>query len=318
MTIRYFDVIIYMIVIYIERGFNVMARSMTGYGRASEVLSGKEILIEIKSVNSKFLDCNIKLPRLYGYLEDKIKSHIQSKGVIRGKIDILVCINEIENSDTQIHVDMAYAKSYIDACRELQATFALTDDITVMNVAKNPQVFTSVHKEEDAEAVWQDVLSVLNSALEGFLAGRLAEGERLKDDLLAKKVQLERLTDHLEARASVYTDTYRTKLESRLKEVLEKYNVEVDSARILTECAIFADKTAIDEELVRLRSHFVSFEEIFKLDEPIGRKLDFLLQEFNREVNTSGSKCSDAESAAIVVDMKCLIEKIREQVQNLE
>lgn len=295
-----------------------MARSMTGYGRASEVLSGKEILIEIKSVNSKFLDCNIKVPRLYGYLEDKIKTHIQSKGVIRGKIDISVYINAIENSDTEVQVDMAYAKSYIDACRQLQAAFSLTDDITAMNVAKNPQIFTSVHKEDDAEAVWQDVVTVLDKALAGFLAGRLAEGERLAKDLLNKKKQLELLTDSLEARASVYTEVYRTKLEARLKEVLEKYNIEVDSARILTECAIFADKTAIDEELVRLRSHFVSFEEIFKLDEPIGRKLDFLLQEFNREVNTSGSKCSDAESAAIVVDMKVIIEKIREQVQNLE
>ncbi len=295
-----------------------MARSMTGYGRASEVLSGKEILIEIKSVNSKFLDCNIKLPRLYGYLEDKIKTHIQSKGVIRGKIDISVYINAIENSDTEIQVDMAYAKSYIDACRQLQSVFSLTDDITAMNVAKNPQIFTSVHKEDDAEAVWQDVATVLDKALIGFLAGRLAEGERLAKDLLSKKKQLEALTDQLEARASVYTEIYRSKLEARLMEVLEKYNVEVDSARILTECAIFADKTAIDEELVRLRSHFVSFEEIFKLDEPIGRKLDFLLQEFNREVNTSGSKCSDAESAAIVVDMKVIIEKIREQVQNLE
>lgn len=295
-----------------------MARSMTGYGRASEVLSGKEILVEIKSVNSKFLDCNIKLPRLYGYLEEKIKTHIQTKGVIRGKIDISVYINAIENSDTEIQVDMAYAKSYIDACRQLQSAFSLTDDITAMNVAKNPQIFTSVHREEDAEAVWKDVSYVLDRALVGFLAGRIAEGERLAADLLNKKAQLEKLTDTLEAKASTYTEVYRNKLEARLMEVLEKYNVEIDSARILTECAIFADKTAIDEELVRLRSHFVSFEEIFKLDEPIGRKLDFLLQEFNREVNTSGSKCSDAESAAIVVDMKVIIEKIREQVQNLE
>lgn len=295
-----------------------MARSMTGYGRASNILSGKEILIEIKSVNSKFLDCNIKLPRLYGYLEEKIKGRMQEKGVIRGKIDILVCINEIENTDTQVHVDMGYAKSYIEACRELQAAFSLTDDITVMNIAKNPQIFTSLHVEDDAEAVWQDVKSVLDSALDGFVERRLAEGQRLADDLLSKKAQLEKLTDALEARADTYTANYRARLEGRLREVLEKLNVEVDSARILTECAIFADKTAIDEELVRLRSHFASFEEIFKLDEPIGRKLDFLLQEFNREVNTSGSKCSDAESAAIVVDMKVLIEKIREQVQNLE
>ncbi len=295
-----------------------MARSMTGYGRASAVLSGKEILVEIKSVNSKFLDCNIKLPRLYGYLEEKIKSYIQSKGVVRGKIDITVNLNEIENKDCQVHIDMGYAKSYIEACRLLRDEFSLADDITVMNIAKNPQIFTSLHSEEDADMVTADVLSVLDNALEGFLNGRADEGQRLASDLLAKKNQLEEMTCKLEKRASVYTEEYRKKLEVRLTEVLEKYDIEIDSARILTECAVFADKTAIDEELVRLRSHFVMFEDIFKLNEPIGRKLDFLLQEINREVNTSGSKCCDAESAKLVVDMKCLIEKIREQVQNLE
>lgn len=295
-----------------------MARSMTAFGRSADVINGREITVELKSVNSKFLDYNIKLPRNYGVFEERIKAHFQKSGVSRGKLDVYLSINEIESSREKICVDRAYAQSYIEACRELKDLFGLEDDITVMNIARNSSVFTSVTEEEDVEQLWNDVKSVVDSALEIFISGREAEGERLTKDLLDKKAQLVTLKEELAKRADVYTKIYRERLETRLNEVLKEKNIVADEARILTECAIFADKTAIDEELVRLDSHLKSFEEIFAQDEPVGRRLDFLLQEINREVNTSGSKCSDAQSAAIVVEMKCVLEKIREQVQNLE
>lgn len=295
-----------------------MARSMTSFGRFSDVINGREITVELKSVNSKFLDYNIKLPRNYGMFEDKIKTYLQKGGISRGKLDVYLSINEIEASREKICVDKAYAQTYISALRELQELFGLKDDISVMTVARNTSVFTSITEEEDLEALWNDVKTVIDKALEIFVMGREAEGKRLKEDLLEKKNQILVLKEELAKRAETYTKNYREKLEARLDEVLKEKNIVVDEARILTECAIFADKTAIDEELVRLDSHLVAFEEIFKSEEPVGRRLDFLLQEINREVNTSGSKCSDAKSAAIVVELKCLLEKIREQVQNLE
>ena len=295
-----------------------MARSMTSFGRFSDVINGREITVELKSVNSKFLDYNIKLPRNYGMFEDKIKTYLQKGGISRGKLDVYLSINEIEASREKICVDKAYAQTYISALRELQELFGLKDDISVMTVARNTSVFTSITEEEDLEALWNDVKTVIDKALEIFVMGREAEGKRLKEDLLEKKNQILVLKEELAKRAETYTKNYREKLEARLDEVLKEKNIVVDEARILTECAIFADKTAIDEELVRLDSHLVAFEEIFKSEEPVGRRLDFLLQEINREVNTSGSKCSDAKSAAIVVEPKCLLEKIREQVQNLE
>ncbi|MBO5745044.1 MAG: YicC family protein [Clostridia bacterium] len=295
-----------------------MARSMTAFGRSSDIINGREITVEIKSVNSKFLDYNIKLPRNYGVFEERIKTHLQKCGISRGKLDVYLSINEIESSREQICVDKAYAKSYIDACRELCRVFDLKDDISVMSIARNTSVFTSISQEEDIESLWSDVKIILDSAIEIFIRGREVEGGRLTQDLLEKRELLVSLKSELEKRAEGYTKAYREKLEARLNDVLKEKNIVVDEARVLTECAIFADKTAIDEELVRLDIHLKSFEEIFNSNEPIGRRLDFLLQEINREVNTSGSKCMDAQSAAIVVDMKCILEKIREQVQNLE
>ena len=295
-----------------------MARSMTAFGRSVCVINGREITVELKSVNSKFLDYNIKLPRNYGMFEEKIKTHLQRSGVSRGKFDVYLSINEIESSREKICVDRAYAASYIEACRELRDLFGLRDDISVMSVARNTAVFTSITEEENIEALWNDVKNVLDAALKIFIEGREAEGKRLTADLLAKKEELVVMREKLSARAEVYTKLYRERLEARLNEVLKEKNIVADEARIITECAIFADKTAIDEELVRLGIHLEAFEEIFRSSEPVGRRLDFLLQEINREVNTSGSKCSDAQSAAIVVEMKCIIEKIREQVQNLE
>ena len=295
-----------------------MARSMTAFGRAAGTVNGKEILCEVRSVNNRYLDVSVKLPRAFGAFEERVKVCLQNKGVSRGKVDVYVAVNVLEDRSAGVALDRAYAESYIAALRELRDAFGLPDDVTVMRVAANKDVFVFSHGEEDEEEAWADVLSVLDKALDAFLARRQTEGENLKRDLLQKKEALVGLADKVEARAENYVKQYREKLEARLRQVLEDNRITLDEGRILTECAIFADKTAVDEELVRLRSHFDAFDEILASDEPVGRKLDFLLQEMNRETNTIGSKCSEKETAALVVDMKCMLEKIREQIQNLE
>lgn len=295
-----------------------MARSMTAFGRASDVINGREILCEIRSVNNRYLDASVKISRAYGALEERAKAYLSQKGVSRGKVDVNISVNVLCDAAAGVKLDPVYAAGYIAALRELRDAFALPDDISTMRVAQNKDVFVFTHGEEDEEAVWADVKTVYDRALDAFLARRETEGENLKRDLTEKKNELEKLTCAVEARAAVYTAEYRAKLEARLRTVLEDNRIALDEQRILTECAIFADKTAVDEELVRLRSHFKAFDEIFASGEPVGRKLDFLIQEMNRETNTIGSKCSDAQTAATVVEMKCLLEKIREQVQNLE
>ncbi len=295
-----------------------MARSMTAFGRASGVVNGKEILVEIRSVNNRYLDTNVKISRAYGALEERAKAYLSGHGVSRGKVDLTISVNVLENKTGQVMLDRAYAESYIAALRQLQQEFGLYDDISTMRVASNRDLFVFSHGEEDEEQAWQDIVTVFEPALAMFIERRKSEGENLTKDLLAKKAELMELTAKVETQAAGYTEAYRNKLETRLRTVLQDQKIVLDEGRILTECAIFADKTAVDEELVRLRSHFKAYDEIFESDEPIGRKLDFLLQEMNRETNTIGSKCSDAQTAATVVEMKCLLEKIREQIQNLE
>ncbi|MBE6639444.1 MAG: YicC family protein [Ruminococcaceae bacterium] len=295
-----------------------MAKSMTAYGRATDIINGKEILVEIKSVNSRYLDCTVKISRLYSYLEERAKAYLAAKGITRGKIDLYIGVNLLTNKGTEICLDEAFAESYIAALRKLRDRFDLADDISVMSVARNSEIFAQKHPAEDEEEAWGDILPVLDEALNGFLSMREREGENLKRDLLAKKEELVSMVEKVALRAEQYTAAYRTKLETRLRNVLSELNVSADEGRILTECAIFADRTAVDEELVRLRSHFTAYDEIFASAEPIGRKLDFLLQEMNRETNTIGSKCNDKETSAMVVEMKCLLEKIREQIQNIE
>ncbi|MBQ8235334.1 MAG: YicC family protein [Clostridia bacterium] len=295
-----------------------MARSMTAFGRASGVVNGKEILVEIRSVNNRYLDTNVKISRAYSALEERAKAYLSGHGVSRGKVDLTISVNVLENKTGQVVLDRAYAESYLAALRQLQQEFDLYDDISTMRVASNRDLFVFSHGEEDEEQAWQDIVTVFEPALAMFIERRKSEGENLTKDLLAKKAELMELTAKVEAQAAGYTEAYRNKLETRLRNVLQDQKIVLDESRILTECAIFADKTAVDEELVRLRSHFKAYDEIFESDEPIGRKLDFLLQEMNRETNTIGSKCSDAQTAATVVEMKCLLEKIREQIQNLE
>lgn len=295
-----------------------MIRSMTAFGRSKQTVSGKEITVEIRSVNSRFFECSVKISRAFGYLEEKIKPYLQSKGISRGKVDINISIDVVDSLSVDIDIDEGYAKGYIAALEKLRDKFGLRDDISVMAVAKDRDVFTVRKPEEDVERDWQELLPVLDSALDVFLSGRAAEGRRLEEDLRKKLENIAQTLEKIELLSQSDIDGYREKLRERLHNMLSDNNISVDESRILTECAIFADKIAIDEETVRLRSHFAEFDNILTSPEPVGRRLDFLLQEMNRETNTIGSKCCNSEIAHYVVDIKCELEKIREQIQNIE
>lgn len=295
-----------------------MAYSMTAYGRATGSADGKDYIVELKSVNSRFFDCSIKISALYGYFEEKIKAYLQSRGINRGKLSVFVGIDITENNNTDILLDKAYIEKYIAALEELRDTYNLKDDISVMRVASNRDVFKFVKEEEDAQKEWELFLPTLEKATDAFLEMRRYEGENLTRDLCEKMEEVHSHIEYLKAHANDAQEAYRTRLEAKLRSTLDGLNVEIDTARILTECAIFADKTAIDEELTRLESHYSSFYETLKADDSIGRKLDFLFQEVNREINTVGSKVSDLALTKVVVEVKTLLEKIREQIQNLE
>ena len=293
--------------------------SMTAFGRKKETTAGgKSVTVEIRSVNNRYFDCTVRLPRAYSYLEEKIKPYLQKKGVTRGKVDVSVTVESDAGAQGNIRLDEDYTAQYLQALYTLRDTFGLRDDISVMNVAKNASVFVTSAPEEDAEAVWQEIVGVMDGALALFLAARQNEGRRLTEDIREKLAVIRRRVDAIEEMSEADTRGYRDKLEERLRTILHDHNITVDENRLLTECAVFADKIAIDEELVRLRSHFGTFEEIAASDEPAGRRLDFLLQEINRETNTIGSKCQNADIARLVVDIKTDLEKIREQIQNLE
>lgn len=295
-----------------------MVRSMTAYGRATASVEGKEITAELKSVNSRFLDCSIKISRMYSFLEDRVREYVQSRGIKRGKLDVYVGVDVVEKVGIELRLDEAYTESYVKALTELRDRFGLRDDISVMSVAQNREIFTVLKPEEDMEKDWLLIKPVLDQAIDMFIAQREREGEKLKVDLLAKKANLMEMADTVEKMSEKCIASYAEKLENRLKQVLEKHNIEIDQARILTECAIFADKVAVDEEIVRLRSHFDEFDKILEAGGAVGKNMDYLLQEMNREVNTTGSKANDADMAHLVVKMKNELEKIREQIQNLE
>ena len=289
---------------------------MTAYGRNEQVIGTKEICVEIKSVNNRFLDCSIKIPRSYSYLEDKIKKELNSRGISRGKVEISVSITDSESA--VISVDSSYAKGYIDALHFLRDEFGLSDDISVMTVARNQEIFKVKRPEVNEEKEWNDLLSVLSPALDGFIAMREQEGYNLADDIRGKISLLRDLTKRVDEMSKDDIGSYRARLEAKLRQVLADNRVTADENRILTECAIFADKVAVDEEIVRLNSHFGAFLDFINAKEAVGRKMDFLLQEMNRETNTIGSKCSNTEIARLVVEMKSELEKIREQIQNIE
>ncbi len=293
-----------------------MIKSMTGYGRAKKEIGGRNILVELKSVNNRYLDLTVKVPKLFGFLEEKIKGYLTTRGISRGKIELYCSIEILEEIGIRIELDHAYAKSYIDALRTLSAEFSLPDDISVMTVAQNRDIFSVKKADEDMEKEWQNVLPVLTEAVDAFIVSREREGANMKADILQKKANIEALAAKIAPLSAEDVKIQYAKIEGRVKQLLG--DVTVDESRLITECALMADKLAIDEELVRLASHFEAFEEIVESDAPVGRKLDFLLQEINRETNTIGSKANNIEIAKLVVEIKSELEKIREQIQNIE
>ena len=294
-----------------------MIRSMTGYGRGEAALNGRKITVEVRSVNNRYLDCGVKLPRAYIFAEDTIKKRV-GQAISRGKVDVFVNIVQTEGEALSVTVNEELAKSYIDALKKL---YQLGDgnvkaDYRATDLARFPDILTVEKKEEDLEAVAADLCAVLDLALEDFDRMREREGEKLAADILSRAAVIEDYTAQVEKRSPQTVAEYRARLEGKMQEVLS--NVQLDESRILTEAAIFADKVAVDEETVRLRSHLEQLRGMLAQGGATGRKLDFLIQEFNRETNTIGSKCNDIEISRMVVDMKAEIEKIREQVQNIE
>ena len=295
-----------------------MIKSMTAFGRAKRQGEIKDVTIEIKSVNSRFFDCNVKLPRAYIFLEERIKEHIRKNAVGRAKVDVFVTVDNHKTTNLSVGIDLDYAGSYIEALKTLRDEFSLTDDISVMTVARNQDIFTYDRAEEDLEAEWELFRSVLDEAIVGYNEMREREGAKAEADIKGKIEQVRSYADEVEKISREDTVGYRDKLEARIRAILDDASISPDENRLLTECAIWADKIAIDEELVRLDSHFGAFEQIVEANEPAGRKLDFLLQEMNRETNTIGSKASNADTAHLVVNIKNELEKIREQIQNIE
>ena len=292
-----------------------MIKSMTGYGRHREVIDGRDISCEVKSVNSRYLDTNIKCGRAYAALEEKIKQYASSR-VSRGKMDIYISIDNIAGDDNGLSVNEKFLESYVKLLRDIKERYVLGGDVTIQTVAGRSEVFQLTRPDEDMEAVGNALLIVMEKAFDGFTAMRAAEGEKLEADLLGYLVVLEELREEISERAPLSVKESNEKMRARIRELLD--GATYDESRLLTECAVFADKADISEELARLGSHFSQFRKILKENVPVGRKLDFLVQEMNREVNTIGSKCNDAEIAKIVIDAKSYVEKIREQIQNIE
>lgn len=292
-----------------------LIKSMTGYGRNESVLDGKKIACEIKSVNHRYSDYSVKVPRYYGFMEDRVRKFV-SEYISRGKVDIYISIENFGETDREILLNEGIAKTYIDALHQLRDTFGLSDDISVMSVARYSEIFKTQKIEEDEEELWNMVVEVMKPAVEQFVMMREREGERIMNDLTQRIEYMRQLAKKVEERSELTVKEYQAKLYSKIKEVLDDRTI--DEARVLTEVAIFADKVAVNEELVRLESHFNEFYEIVNKNEPAGRKLDFLIQEINREINTTGSKANDIEIAKIVVELKGETEKLREQIQNVE
>ena len=292
-----------------------MLNSMTGYGRGEATLHAHTIVVEMRSVNNRYLDCNIRLPRVYSCAEDAIQSEIKSS-VSRGKIDVNVTVDAAEVESVSVTLNHAVAAGYLKALQELGETYDLRNDISISLLSRFPDVFRVEKVSEDLEQLTEDIREVTRMALKDFNAMRQREGEKLADDLLSRLSILEAYTRQVEEKSPETVAAYRERLTARIREVLE--DKQIDESRILTEAAIFADKVAVAEETVRLHSHIAQFRDMVARGGVIGRKLDFLIQEMNRETNTTGSKCNDLALSTIVVDMKAELEKIRDQVQNVE
>jgi len=292
-----------------------LIKSMTGYGRCVETVNGREFTVELRSVNNRYLDCNVKLPRSVSFAEDAVKQAVKA-AVSRGKVDVYITIKSETAEDTAVSLNKAVLEGYLGAMRQMVEEFGVRDDICVSTVSRLPEVFTVEKPDVDEEQLLADLLGVLSKALEAYNAMRTTEGAALDADLRSRGNTILELVSQVEQGNGQTVIDYRTRLEAKLREVLE--NTNIDESRILTEAAIFADKVAVDEETVRLRSHLDQMNTMLTGGGAIGRKLDFLLQEMNRETNTIGSKCTDVKLARIVVDIKAELEKIREQTQNIE
>ena len=288
---------------------------MTGYGRAVETINGREFTVELRSVNNRYLDCTVKLPRSLSFAEEAVKQAVK-QAVSRGKVDVFITVKSENTDDTKISLNAAVVEGYLTAMRQLVTEYGVKDDISVSVLSRMNDVFTVEKPEVDEDQLKADLMSVLDKALAGYNAMRSTEGAALDQDLRSRGETILELVSRVEAGNGQTVIDYRTRLENKLKEVLA--NTNIDESRILTEAAIFADKVAVDEETVRLRSHLQQMNTMLSGGGAVGRKLDFLLQEMNREANTIGSKCTDVKLARIVVDIKAELEKIREQTQNIE
>lgn len=292
-----------------------MIRSMTGYGRAQEEKNNMMVTVELKSVNHRYFEFNARVPRAYGFLEEKLKSFVNSR-VSRGKIECYVSVEALDDGSAEVLVNHSLAGAYVAALKEIEARYDIGGEISASTISRYPDVLVVRKSEADEDLVWATVKEVAQKAVERFIEMRCAEGERLKADIQSRGNMILDCVAFVEERSPQTVKEYNEKLLSRLKEVLE--DVTVDEQRILTEAAIYADKIAVAEETVRLRSHIDQLNQFLNADEAVGRKIDFLIQEINREANTIGSKANDMEIARKVVDMKAEVEKIREQVQNIE
>lgn len=290
-------------------------KSMTGYGNAKGVAEGLELSIELKSVNNRFLDTAVRIPRGYLFAEEAVKTAVQ-RHISRGKVDVFITIDSSQSNDVVVKVNEPLLQGYLEAVRGVSDTYGLTNDLTAMSVCRFSDVLSVEKKEVNQEAMAAAIIEVLETALTEYDSMRSREGEKLREDISSRIAAIEKMVSLVEEDSPRTVAEYRARLEQKMREVLD--TAGIDESRILTEAAIFADKVAVDEEVVRLRSHISQVREMIGSDGAIGRKLDFLVQEMNREANTIGSKCQNADIAHVVVDIKAEIEKIREQVQNVE
>lgn len=292
-----------------------MIKSMTGFGRGHNVLNGRDITVEIRAVNHRYYEFSCRIPRSMGFAEEKLKSLLQGK-ISRGKVEVSVLVSNTSVSDEKITLNTEVIRSYIEAMHSAGEQFGLENDISESDILRIPDAFTVVKTDVDEEQLWEDVRVTAEQALERFISMRETEGERMKADILSRLDQIEKWVGFVEERSPLVVEDYRKRLYDRMCEVLK--GKDIDENRILLEAGIFSEKTAVDEETVRLRSHINQFRTMLESAEPVGRKLDFLVQEMNRETNTIGSKVQDIEVTRVVVDQKSEIEKIREQIQNIE
>ncbi len=288
---------------------------MTGYGRCRDLIAGKDITVEIRSVNYKSFETGVKAPRVYGFLEDKLRKHIHTL-VSRGKLEVNVFVISVDDGSVTVEVNKTLAKGYIDAVKDIADSFGLENDLTASSLMRYSDIFTVRREPEDEEAIWEAVKSVADRAAADFIAMREREGENLRQDIESRLDTIIAAVERIEANSPETLARYRERLRSKMEELLG--DRQIDEQRLLTECAIFADKIAVDEETVRLRSHVAQFRHYLGSGEAVGKKLDFLVQELNREINTIGSKAQNSDTAHIVVEVKAEIEKIREQIQNIE